>query len=147
MYNGEDKRQRNSKPDAISIAKEFGSAGFSQRYPAPCELQPAGKNLDVLHRSKPSRFSGFRCRSIPRSARKRRQRAPRLPPRPLQSLTLCISRSVQSPIDRMRTRIVASFSEDRPNLPIVYSADSFIVERCCFLFCSSLGCELAVFMI
>ena len=88
MYNGEDKRQRNSKPGAIPSVKEFGSAGFSHH-------------------------------SIPRAARKRRQRAPASRARhPLQSLTLFGTRSVQSPIDRMRARIVASFSEDRPNLPV-----------------------------
>ena len=73
---------------------------------------------------------------------------PRPPPRPLQSLTLCISRSVQSPIDRIRVSIVALFSEDRSNLPVAdVFRRIFIVERCCFLFCSSLDCELAVFMV
>ena len=55
---------------------------------------------------------------------------------------------VQSPIDRMRARIVASFSEDRPNLPVDYLFRRiFMVERYDFLFCSSLDCELVIFVI
>ena len=40
------------------------------------------------------------------------------------------------------------FSEDRPNLPAVHLSDLyFMVERCDFLFYSSLDCKLLVFMI
>ena len=59
-------------PAQFRLHKNSGVPVFRTAPPTPYKLQPAGKNLDVSHCSKPSRFPGLRFRSIPRSARKQR---------------------------------------------------------------------------